>query len=73
MVDFRREVQQKQRDMVAEYTKKIQSAAQVVAEKNGFDAIIDRGNETAMKIVLYHQPALDLTDQIVKEFDRQNK
>jgi Skp family chaperone for outer membrane proteins len=26
-----------------------------------------------MKIVLYHQPALDLTDQVVKEFDRQNK
>ena len=73
VADFRREVQQKQRNMVAEYTKKIQSAAQVVAEKNGFDAIIDRGNETAMRIVLYHQPVLDLTDQIVKEFDRQNK
>jgi Skp family chaperone for outer membrane proteins len=27
----------------------------------------------AIKIVLYYQPALDLTDQVVKEFDRQNK
>ena len=73
LADFNREIQQKQREMVAEYTKKVQAAAQVVVEKNGYVAIIDKGNEASMKIVLYHQPALDLTDQVVKEFDRQNK
>jgi outer membrane protein len=71
--DFNREIQQKQRDMVAEYSKKVQAAAQVVGEKNGYVAVIDKGNEVAIKIVLYHQPALDVTDQVVKEFDRQNK
>jgi outer membrane protein len=72
--DFNREIQQKQRDMVAEYSKKVQAAAQAVGEKNGFVAVIDKGNETVMmRIVLYHQPALDVTDQVVKEFDRQNK
>ena len=73
LADFNREIQQKQREMVAEYSKKVQAAAQAVGEKNGFVAIIDKGNEAMMKIVLYHQPALDLTDQVVKEFDRQNK
>ena len=73
LADFNREIQQKQREMVAEYMKKVQAAAQAVGEKNGYVAIIDKGNEAAMKIVLYHQPALDLTDQVVKEFDRQNK
>ena len=73
LADFRREIQQKQREMVAEYSKKIQAAAQAVGEKNGYVAIIDKGIEAAMKIVLYHQPALDLTDQVLKEFDRQNK
>ena len=73
LADFRREIQQKQREMVAEYSKKIQAAAQAVGEKNGYVAVIDKGIEAAMKIVLYHQPALDLTDQVVKEFDRQNK
>ena len=73
LADFNREIQQKQREMVAEYTKKVQAAAQAVVEKNGYVAIIDKGNEAAIKIVLYHQPALDLTDQVVKEFDRQNK
>ncbi len=73
LADFNREIQQKQREMVAEYSKKVQAAAQAVGEKNGFVAIIDKGNAAMMKIVLYHQPALDLTDQVVKEFDRQNK
>ena len=60
--------------MVAEYSKKVQAAAQAVGEKNGYVAVIDKGNETVMmRIVLYHQPALDVTDQVVKEFDRQNK
>jgi outer membrane protein len=44
-----------------------------VGEKNGFIAVIDKGSEGAIKIVVYHQPALDVTDQVVKEFDRQNK
>ena len=73
LADFNREIQQKQREMVKEYAKKVQAAAQAVGEKNGCVAIIDKGNEAALKIVLYHQPALDLTDQVVKEFDRQNK
>jgi outer membrane protein len=73
LADFNREIQQKQREMVAEYMKKVQAAAQAVGERNGYVAIIDKGNETTMKIVLYHQSSLDLTDQVVKEFDRQNK
>ncbi len=73
LADFNREIQQKQREMVAEYSKKVQAAAQAVGEKNGYVAVIDKGNEAAIKIVLYHQPALDVTDQVVKEFDRQNK
>ena len=73
MADFNREIQQKQREMVAEYSKKVQAAAQAVGEKNGFVAVIDKGSEGAIKIVVYHQPALDVTDQVVKESDRQNK
>ena len=73
LTDFNREIQQKQREMVAEYFKKVQAAAQAVSQKEGYTAVIDRGNETMMKIVIYHQPGLDITEQVVKEFDRQNK
>jgi outer membrane protein len=73
LADFNREVQQKQREMVLEYTKKVQDAAQVVAQREGYVAIIDRGNEAMIRIVIYHQPSLDVTDQVAKEFDKQNK
>ena len=71
--DFNREIKQRQREMVAEYSKKVSAAAQVVAEKNGYAAILDKGSAALIKIVLYYDPALDVTDQLVKEFDRQNK
>ena len=70
--EFNREVQQKQREMVVEYAQKIAAAAQAVAQKDGYTAILDKGNEALIRIVLYHQPALDVTDSIIKEFDRQN-
>jgi outer membrane protein len=73
LADFNREIQQKQREMVAEYSKKVRDAAQVVAQKEGYIAIIDKGNEAVIRIVIYHRPGLDLTEQVVKEFDRQNK
>ena len=73
LADFNREIQQKQRELVAEYSRKVQTAAQTVVETNGYVAIIDKGNESTMRIVLYYQPELDLTNQVVTEFDRQNK
>ena len=71
--EFNREVQQKQRDTVWEYSKRIGEAAQIVAQKEGYVAIFDKGNEALVRIVLYHHPGLDVTDLIVKEFDRQSK
>lgn len=73
LADFNREVQQKQRETVLEYTKKVQDAAQIVAQREGYIAIIDRGNEAMIRIVIYNQPGLDVTDQVAKEFDKQNK
>jgi outer membrane protein len=59
--------------MIAEYAKKVAGAAQAVGQKEGFSAIIDKGNEAVIRVVLYYQPALDVTDLVVKEFDKQNK
>lgn len=71
--EFNRDIQQKQREMVMEYSKKIGDAAKVVAQKDGYLAILDKGNESLLRIVLYHRPGLDVTDLVVKELDRQNK
>ncbi len=71
--DFRTEIQVKQKELFEEYSKKIDQATKVVAEKEGYAVVLDKGNENTIKVVLYHRSAIDLTDQVVKEFDRQNK
>jgi outer membrane protein len=53
--------------------KKIQVATQAVAEKGGFSLVVDKGSDSTLKIVIYHRDGIDLTEQVIKEFDRQNK
>lgn len=71
--DFNKEIQTKQKEIADEYQKKIDEAAKAVAEKNGYVAVLDKGNDATLRIVIFHHAAIDLTDQVIKEFDRRNK
>ncbi len=71
--EFNQELQVKQKELIDEYMKKIASATQTVAEKGGFSIVVDRGSEQTVKIVIYNKDTIDLTDQVIKEFDRTNK
>lgn len=71
--DFNREIQQKQKEVADEFQKKIDEAVQAVAEKGGFTAVIDEGGAATIQVVLYAHASVNLTDQVVKEFDRRNK
>jgi outer membrane protein len=71
--EFNREIQGKQKQLADEYQKKIDQAATVVGEKNGYAAVIDKGSNASLRIVIYYNQAIDLTEQVIKEFDRQNK
>lgn len=71
--DFQREIQTKQRELDQEYEKKIKEVAGEVAKKQGYAAVLDKGSDSTLKIVIYHQAGIDLTDQIIKEFDRRYK
>jgi outer membrane protein len=70
--EFNQELQGKQKELVDEYMKKIATATQTVAEKGGFSLVVDKGSEQTVKIVIYNKDAIDLTDQVIKEFDRVN-
>ena len=70
--EFNQELQGKQKELVDEYMKKISSATKTVAEKGGFALVVDRGSEQTVKIVIYNKDTIDLTDQVIKEFDRVN-
>ncbi len=71
--EFNLELQKKQKELVDEYMKKISTATQTVAEKGGVALVVDKGSEQTVKIVIYHKDAIDLTEQVIKEFDRVNK
>ena len=71
--DFNQELQKKQKELVDDYMKKISVATQTVAEKGGVALVVDKGSEQTVKIVIYNKDTIDLTDQVVKEFDRTNK
>lgn len=70
--EFNQELQGKQKELVDEYMKKIASATKTVAEKGGVALVVDRGSEQTVKIVIYNKDTIDLTDQVIKEFDRAN-
>ncbi len=71
--EFQAELGQKQKELVQEYMKKIEEATSIVAKRHGFDVVIDKGSENTLKIVLYHRDGLDLTNEVIKEFNKRFK
>ena len=71
--EFNMELQKKQKELVDEYMKKISASTQAVAEKGGVSIVVDKGSEQTVKIVIYNKDTIDLTEQVIKEFDRVNK
>jgi outer membrane protein len=71
--DSNQELGAKQKNLVDEYMKKIQVATKAVAEKSGVQLVVDKGSDATIKIVIYNKDTIDLTEQVIKEFDKQNK
>ncbi len=67
---FRQELAQKQTTLMTEYMGKLQVAAGTIAEQQGFTLIIDKGNEANLHIVLYASQGLDVTQDVLKEFEK---
>ncbi len=70
---FQQEVQEKQKTLMVDYMKKIEGATKTVAERRGFSLVIDKGNEAIMQIVIYSAKGMDITDEVVKEFNQTHK
>lgn len=70
---FQQEVQEKQKNLMVEYMKKIEGVTKAVAERRGFLLVIDKGNEAIMQIVIYSAKGMDITDEVVKEFNKMHR
>lgn len=71
--EFNQDLSAKQKEMVDDYMKKIAVATKSVAEKGGFTIVVDKGSEQTLRIVIFHKDTIDLTEQVIKEFDKLNK
>lgn len=71
--EFNDELAKKQQALVNEYMEKISDATKVVAQKKGLSLVMDKGSDTTLKIVIYNKKSIDITDQVVEEFDRRYK
>ena len=71
--DFNQELAVKQKELVDDYMKKIQVSTKAVAEKSGVALVVDKGSDATIKIVIYNKETIDLTEQVIKEFDKLNK
>lgn len=70
---FQQEVQEKQKNLMVDYMKKIQGATKTVAERRGLTLVIDKGNEAIMQIVIYSAKGMDITGEVVEEFNKTYK
>jgi len=70
--DFNQDLAAKQKEMVDDYMKRIATATKTVAEKGGFSLVVDKGSEQTLRIVIYNKDTIDLTEQVIKEFDKLN-
>lgn len=70
--EFNQDLGGKQKEMVDDYMKRIAVATKAVAERGGFSLVVDKGSEQTLRIVIYSKDTLDLTDQVIKEFDKLN-
>jgi outer membrane protein len=68
--EFNREIQEKQKEMGDNYLRKVKEVAAEIAQKEGYAAVLDKGSDSTLKIVIYHRGAIDLTDRVMKEFDK---
>jgi outer membrane protein len=71
--DFNQELAGKQKELVDDYMKRIQVATKAVAEKSGVALVVDKGSDATIKIVIYNKETIDLTDLVIREFDKLNK
>ncbi len=68
--EFTQELAQKEQAMFIEYMGKIEQATKAVADRHGFSLVMDTGSNASLKIVLYSRKGLDITNEVVKEFNK---
>lgn len=66
--DLNREVQEKQKDVLEEFREKVEIVSAKVAKRLGLQIIVDKSKGGS---TIYHEKSLDVSEQIIEEFNRE--
>lgn len=66
--ELNREVQDKQKEVLDEFREKIEGVVATVAKRLGFRVVVDRGRGGP---TLYFDEAVDISAQVIEEFDKE--
>lgn len=66
--DLNKEVQNKKKEVLEQFNKNLEGIVKKVAERGGYSYVIDKNAEGG--VLLYAKQSLDLTDEVVKEFEK---
>ena len=66
--EMNKEVQVKKREVLDKFNKDLESIVKKVAERAGYSFVIDRNAEGG--VLLYAKESFDLTEEVVKEFEK---
>jgi len=67
VADLNKEVQEKQKDLLATFRKNVEEVVTEIAGTGNLLIVVEYGKGTS---TLYHQPKLDITDEVILELDR---
>lgn len=66
--EMNKEVQGKKKEVLDKFNKDLEGIVKKVAERGGYSFVIDRNAEGG--VLLYAKESFDLTDEVVKEFEK---
>lgn len=66
--EMTKEVQAKNKEVQERFSKDLEGVVKKVAERSGYTVVIDKNAEGG--VLLYAKESLDLTDEVIKEFEK---
>lgn len=67
--ELENDIQTKKREVLGEFTKKIEKVVMEIADKEGIGLVFDKGESGVGTLVIYNHPSINLTDRVIKTLD----
>lgn len=63
------EVQTKKRELLSDFTRKIEQVVREIAEQEKITLVVEQGDAGPGALIIYSEPSINLTDRVIKAFE----